>query len=207
MNLLIDQHTLFFILSFFKVLNVEDSSKDINIISNNALKKTDNTNEPKKEKTKETHRHNILDKIIIKKIYIEEFFINFCYNTHNLLLENNKNKEFLEILNLTNLQDLKILFRCYQNETIIFSDLFDELLIFWKDDIKNNQIINSFISSIACLKPFKNIMESFFDIFRLPYYYHLNNSSISDGAAKGFQLFFINLSSESIYFGGKVKLL
>lgn len=214
-NLLIDQHTLFFILSFFKVFKEKEANKNVIIPDNNATtRKTDNNInnlnnveiEMKKEKTKEIKSQNILEKIIIKKIIIEEFFINFCYNSHKLLLENNQNKEFLEILNLTNLKDLKILFRNYQNlNSIIFNDLFDELLVFWKDDIKNNQIINSFISSISCFKPFKNIMESFFDIFRLPYYYNMNNSNISEGAAKGFQLFFINLSSESIYLGEKVK--
>jgi hypothetical protein len=147
----------------------------------------------------------IVDKIIVKKIIIENFFINFCYNSHKLQLENNKNKEFLEILNLTNLSDLKILFRQFVSDnSIILSDIFTELLEYWREDIKNNQIINSFISSISVLKPFKNIAESFLDIFRLPYYYHINNAGISEGASKGFQVFFTNLSSEAIYLGEKV---
>ena len=203
-DILIDQHTLFFIFRFFKVFKIQDEvNKELNT-SNNNNKKNETLNETK-DVNNEKSGNALMNKIIIKKIFIEEFLVNFCYNTHKLVLQNNKNKEFLEILNLTDLKDLKVLFRQHISEnSIILSDIFDELLQYWKEDIKNNQIISSFISSISCLKPFKNIVESFFEIFRLPYYYHINNESISEGTTKGFILFFINISSESINIGEKV---
>ena len=197
-NILIDQHTLFFIFRFFKTFKPEEVRKD-KTAGNLSVKKNETVIETKKN-VKEILENPLLNKIIIKKILIEEFFINFCYNTHKLQLKNTK--DYLEILNITNLKDFKIFFKQHISQNrIILSDLFNELFQYWKDDINNNQIINSFISSISFLKPFNNVVESFFDIFRQPFYH----SSVNEGAAKGFRLFFINISSELIYLGEKVN--
>jgi vacuolar-type H+-ATPase catalytic subunit A/Vma1 len=207
MNVLIDQYSLFFALDFFKVFknNRRKESNQSAGENNNLLNNKTDVQEVNKIASNEKIDETTLHKVIIQKIIIEEFFVNFCYHSHKIELKNTKNKEFMDILNLMDLKDLKILFRqysCYNG--IILSDLFNELFSYWNEDIKNNQIINSFLSSISCVKPYKNIMESFFDLYTLPYIYHKNNLGINEGACRAFQRFFINLSTESIYLGEKV---
>lgn len=204
-NILIDQYSLFFILEFFKVFKNNQRKESNTQIENKNLLIKPEAQEGNKIVPNEKIDETTLHKVIIQKIIIEEFFVNFCYHSHKIEIKNSKNKEFMDVLNLMNLKDLKILFRNYVcNKGIILSDLFNELSLYWKKDIKNNQIINSFISSLTCVKPFKNIFESFFELYRLPYIYHVNNLDVSEGACKAFQQFFINLSTESIYLGEKV---
>ncbi len=111
--------------------------------------------------------------------------------------------EILEFLNLFSLKDMNLHFKKFEMCNILLEDLFNDLLVFWLDDIKNNQKSNIF-TSFGFIRPFSSIIDSFIDIFTLPFDFKEENADFSETVAKSFQHFIINLSTESISAGEKV---
>jgi hypothetical protein len=141
------------------------------------------------------------------KVSLMEFFINISYNSHKLSFNQIKNKNYLELLNISNIKDLKIVFNRYINQRSL--DLFvliQELLQFWKEDIKKHQLVTAVFSSISYLRPFNNMIVGILELVKQPYLAIKDHKNFKKGLAQGFANFFISLSSESIFLGEKVLI-
>lgn len=139
------------------------------------------------------------------KVSLMEFFVNISYNSHKLSFNQIKNKNYLELLNISNIKDFKIVFNKYVNpRSLDLFDLINHLINFWKEDIKNHQLVTAVFSSISYLRPFNNMLNGFLELVKQPYLAIKDHKNFKKGLAKGFANFFISLSSESIFLGEKV---
>jgi len=139
------------------------------------------------------------------KVSFMEFFINISYNSHKLSFNQIKNKNYLELLNISNIKDLKIVFNKYINQrSLDLFDLIHNLLQFWKEDIKNHQLVTAVFSSISYLRPFNNMLVGILELVKQPYLAIKDHKNFKKGLVQGFANFFISLSSESIFLGEKV---
>lgn len=219
-NILIDQYTLLLILEFFDYnIKKEDSelekldfsvknSIDIKSVKKlrdplSNINKLHNIKEHKKPNTQESNKI-----IFIRKVKIFEFFISFSYNSHELSLSNIHDKNYLEFLNFSNINDFRVILKQFDFvgcKTI--PDVSSILISFWKEDITKNQIISALLSSVSILRPFTTVMEGFIDIFKQPYIYYRTEKSIKDGFSKGLKNFFLGFTSQSLFLGEKVNIL
>ena len=63
-----------------------------------------------------------------------------------------------------------------------------------------------FISSISLIRPFKNIVGGFIQMFKQPYQNFIHDKSIEDGVISGVKKFVVNFTTESLILGEKVNI-
>ena len=108
----VDQNSLLFLLQVFKVnFNL---SKETNSIIDEELELENEINKRLFESKIEDSKVSGNVQISVIKVFMKQFFINISYNSHKLSL-NQINKNYLELLNFSNIKDLKIVFNEYSN--------------------------------------------------------------------------------------------
>jgi hypothetical protein len=212
-NILLDQFTLHFLLNFFKI-KVDNTIIESEEKGESEMKRTSEQHDISQINsqmllqspgpTKESYNEEKL-KFVSRRIIVHDFFINFCYNTQKLSLERIKRKEILEYMNISNINDLKLKLKHYdtRNKKPLL-DVVNDIYNYWKNDIMKTQIVNAYLSSISIIRPFKNIVGGFVEIFKQPYQNYKNDRSIQDGIAKGVKNFVVSFSTESLTVGEKV---
>lgn len=234
LNILVDQICLKFILRFFKIKfdtfnsggddsrmeNIESGLLNNTTISqinretlqsNENLSQTSQSHLPSQSIPISQHVSEIINKdskFFAKRLIVQEFFINFCYNSQNLKIENLKDKKIFDYLNFSNINDLKLAFKSYDhNDNKLLVNAIEEILEFWKKDILKGQIINAYLSSISLIRPFKNIVGGFLEIFKQPYNYYIHDRSIQEGLANGVKNFVVSFSTEALTVGERVRII
>lgn len=189
--------------SFLIIKNNNNNKKQINTRT-----KTDPLSELK-EPNKKQSKNNINNTkypnntIEFKRLNINRFCLNFSYFSQSFQISE-LTKQYLEILNLANITDLKIYFNQYYNgNTTEFSKQVSQLIQFYLTDIKNNQL-SMILTSFSFLQPFKKLVDSTLDLVRQPYYYYMAEKSITDGMTIGLKKFFIGITTQSVFLGEKV---
>lgn len=225
----LDQLSLKFILEFFKIklepekhANTIDQQSSplidtvsVSQIGENMIK-SQNLNQNNIDEFNTLLDHKITN-FYVRRIYIHEFFISFCYNSQKLSLQNLKEKNILEIINISSISDLQLIFKTFDYSNLedhshldakfekkLLLNAIKDIYSFWKEDILSNQIVNAYLSSISIIKPFKNIVVGFFEIFKQPYRFYKEDKSINDGIAIGVKNFVVSFSTESLTIGEKV---
>jgi hypothetical protein len=232
LNILVDQICLKFILRFFKFkFDTFNSSADETETENNEsgllhntsvsqinrdtlqfnenLSQSSKSHQPSQSIPLTQHVSEIIhkdNKFFAKRLIVQEFFINFCYNSHNLKIENLKDKKIFDYLNFSNINDLKLGFKSYNfNDNKMLVQAFEEIFEFWKKDILKGQIVNAYLSSISFIRPFKNIVVGFLEIFKQPYNSYIQDRSIQEGLANGVKNFVVSFSTEALTVGERVR--
>jgi hypothetical protein len=142
----------------------------------------------------------------IRKFKIDEFFINFCYNSHELVLSKIKKSNFMELINISNIKDLRIFLKSYEfsgYKTI--HEILEIILTYWRNDISGQLISPHTLTSISTIRPLVNMFNGFMDIFKQPWEYYKTDKSIKDGLTIGVRNFVLNFTTESLFLGEKVK--
>jgi hypothetical protein len=216
-NFLLDQYTLIFLLDFFSVkLNsniVSEKSRSNDSINSRESLRLSLSPESKQEKFSQDNKklqspkNSSVKLIFVRKVKINEFFINLSYNSHSIDMKKLKNKNYLELLNLSNITDFRIILKSIDFlgcKTI--NDTLDMIFNFWKDDITKNQIFSAILQSISVIRPFTTVFEGFLDIFKQPLIYYRTEKSFNKGFKKGLKNFLISFTSQSLFLGEKVKI-
>lgn len=194
-----------------EVNNEKDSNKN-NEYSNNYKnpneKKINDDNSFEEISSKDSwNDKGISDSLIyVNEISINLFTINLHYNSHKLSYKNFSNRDWLELITgLADVKDLSLKFKKYtKNTQTPLSDLINELITFWKDDILNNQITDSVLRGFSITRPFFKLYEGIKDLITQPYISYKKNEGFKKGFKKGVKSFFISFSSQGLFFGEKV---
>jgi hypothetical protein len=210
LNIHIDQFTLKFFIQFFKIrfnnffLEKEDEATPSN--TNNM----DNTMLSHIGDRKLTERSEIVSlkmNYLIKRIIIQEFSININYNSQKLPIDNLKEKDILQLVDFSNINDLKLVFK---NNDIRGpkkpSQIFQELYSNWKEDILKSQIVKAYLGSISIIRPFKNVVGGFIELFKQPYESYKHDTSFEEGLVNGVKKFVVTFTTESLMLGEKVYI-
>lgn len=188
LNILISQLSLEFILSYFKYINDNLNNNIKNSNNLNVIEDEDNNKEPLE--------------IISKRVTISKFLIKLSYKSQSFEI-NNLTKHYIELLNLTNISDMRIVFNSfshYRDEDLI--KIIPTIINFYLSDIKENQL-PSLIKSLSFLKPLINILTSFSKIIIEPINFYKADKSLKDGLSFGLKKFITGLSIETIFIGEK----
>jgi hypothetical protein len=142
-------------------------------------------------------------KFNVKRFIIPEFFINICYNPSKIQDSSRTNS----LSKLSSVQDLCLIFKSFnfkgkKNLEESLKEIFD----FWKKDILTEQIIQAYLSSLTLVRPFKNIVGGFIEIFKQPYQFLQDDRSVFEGFTHGVKTCLIIFSTETLIFGEKVIL-
>lgn len=141
--------------------------------------------------------------IICRKINISKFTVNFSYYSQSVKISN-LTKKYIEILNLVNLQDLKVEFNTYVSyERIELMKAIIKLINYYVSDIKNNQL-SSLVLSLTFAQPFFKFSKGLIDLIRQPYIHYKTDKSIKDGVILGLRNFVAGFTTQSVYLGEKV---
>jgi len=149
-------------------------------------------------------------KTFLKNAKISEFFILFSYNAHSISFSKLTNKEYLELLNFSNISELKIDFKRYDHKGFLpIEDFPKNLTNFWINDLKKEKtkILSSVINSVGFLKPFTTMMSGFFNMLILPYKNYIQDKSLTNGLFGEFKNFVLKFTSQSLFLGEKVKIV
>lgn len=149
-------------------------------------------------------------KTFLKNTKISEFFILFSYNAHSISLSKLSNKEYLELLNFSNISELKIDFKRYEcNNFLPIEDFPNNIINFWINDLKKEKtkVFSSVLNSVGFIKPFSTMMSGFFNMISLPYKNYLKDKSLTNGLFGEFKNFILNFTSQSLFLGEKVNFL
>lgn len=194
LNILIDQKTLLFLLKF--VMQPMKKEKEENMID--TFEVVDMENEMKEvEDVKE-------DIVTYLKIEVKKFSINFSYNSNELDLHKLKNKDYLQLLNFTNITDLIIKFKQYKSKyPTELSKEINNMISFYTDDIVKNQILSATLHSVAVFRPFTSLVDGFIDIFKQPYIYY-KKGNLRKGFRVGFKSCFSKLTIQTLFLGEKI---
>jgi hypothetical protein len=224
LNIHIDQLSLKFLLRFFKIKidsikressvseEMITSDKNANLNDNHSHNHSVTISQINAEHIHTMNHHDkedpmskVVFKLFSRRFIVQEFSINFCYNAQKLTFENLKEKELLECLNISSINDLKLEFTTFDfKERKFLLDVIKESFDFWKDDILKRQIVNAYLGSISLIRPFKNIVGGFVDIFKQPYNNYIEDRSIKEGISKGMKNFIVSFSTETLIMGEKV---
>ena len=179
-----------------KINNNENNKKDENSIEINS-----------KDSWCDEDIKNYTDSLIfVNDININLFTINFHYNSHKLSYKDISNKDWLEIItSITDIKELNLKFKKFKkNIQTPLSDVINELIIFWKDDILNNQITDSVLRGFTITRPFYKLYDGIKDLIAQPYISYKRNEGIKKGLKKGVKSFFFSFSSQGLFFGEKI---
>ena len=147
------------------------------------------------------------DSLLIQEILINSFTINIHYNSHKISFAKMYEKlDWLELLtSLSDIKEFNLKFKKF-NKSIPtpMSDVINELINFWKDDILSNQVANSALRGISFTRPFFKLYDGIKDLVRQPYLSYKENRGIKRGIKKGMKNFFVSFSSQGILFGEKI---
>lgn len=147
-------------------------------------------------------------KSFLKNAKISEFFILFSYNAHSISLSKLTNKEYLELLNFSNISDLKIDFKRYDfNGYLPIEEFPKNILNVWIKDLmkEKTKILSNVINSVGFIKPFTTMMSGFYNVLILPYKNYIQDRSLTNGLFGEFKNFVLKLTSQSLFLSEKVK--
>jgi len=230
LNIFIDQLTIKFLFNFFKFgFNKNSSSSQLQEKSTNLENKQETIKEtasffnnsvslinpnPDLSNIKEELEQNLsthtnltknIEKLYTRRFIIQEFFINFSYNSQKLKFDKVAEKEIMDKLKIPSMSELKIVFGPIdiRNKNTL-TEAIKFTFNFWTEDIFKRQFINAYLGSIPYIRPFRNVIKGFFELFSIPYNYYLEDKPIRDGFVKGMKNFILKLSTESLLFGDNV---
>ena len=191
LNILIDQKTLLFLLKF-----MTQQKKEENLIDTFEVLDKDID-----AKESENAKNDIMTTL---KLEIKKFYINFSYNSNELDLRKLKNKDYLQLLNITNITDLVIKFKQYKSKSPTeLSNEINNVVSFYTDDIVKNQILSATLHSVAFFRPFTALAEGVIDIFKQPYIYY-RKGNLRKGLRVGFKSCFSKLTIQTLFLGEKI---
>ncbi len=147
-------------------------------------------------------------KIFLKNAKISEFFLLFSYNAHSISLSKLTNKEYLELLNFSNISDLKIDFKKYDYNGFLPIEEFPKSIInLWIKDLmkEKTKFLSNIINSVGFLKPFTTMMSGFLNMIVLPYKNYIQDKSLTNGLFGELKNFMLKLTSQSLFLGEKVN--
>ena len=217
LDILVDQLPLTFIIKFILSRNYDKNKEnkdkendDINNDKNN--KDAKNEDDIEKINSKDSWEDEDLENdkdllIFINDISINSFMINFHYNSHKISYKKLiSNREWIELLNgLGDIKDLNFKFKKYtKNIQTPLTDVIDELISLWKDDILQNQLADSILRGLTITRPFYKLYDGIKDLVVQPYLSYKKNEGIKKGFKKGMKSFFVSFSSQGLLFGEKI---
>jgi hypothetical protein len=202
----LDQITLKFLLCFFSLnKRMLDLDNDTTVQTTTNIDNTiiSNVNDYKLSETDFLQLSNNRYSYFIRRLIITDFQISLSYNPQYLDID--KHKEVMEKLNVGQLQDLKLILKPFdfkgRKRTIeLIHDVYD----YWKKDILESQIIKAYLSSISYIRPFKNIIGGFLELFIQPYKQCSGNNSVEDGIVEGVRRFVVVFTTETLQLGEQV---
>jgi hypothetical protein len=210
-NIHLDQMTLKFVLEFLNLdkrltqpLNedTDNTNQNANPADNTMIS---NIHELKQSDNDILHLSNNKFFYFIRRLIITDFTISLTYNPHYLDLSNIKDKEILEKLNMGQLQDLKLIFKPYdfkgRKKT---SELIYDIYNYWKKDILESQIIRAYLSSVSYIRPFKNVVGAFLELFIQPYKHYSRENNVEQGIVEGVRRFIVVFTTETLQLGEQV---
>jgi hypothetical protein len=216
-NILVDQYSIFLLMDFFNInLNGEKTKIEKEVKKRSPEVKTykhisdplSDTQDNKKKAFMVVNKPLDCEKkkmIYIRKLKIDEFFINFCYNSHELVLSKIKQTNFIELINISNIKDLKVYLKSYEFSGFkTLQEILEIIVSYWKNDIQNQLISPTTLTAISSIRPIVNIFSGFIDIFKQPWEYYKTEKSVKDGLTVGVRNFFLNFTTESLFLGEKV---
>ena len=147
------------------------------------------------------------DSLLIEDIFINSFRINFHYNSHKISFSKMYEKiDWIEILtSLSDIKEFDLKFKKFNKSVPTpMSDIINELINFWKDDILSNQVANSALRGLSFTRPFFKLYDGIKDLVKQPYISYMENRGIKRGIKKGMKNFLVSFSSQGILFGEKI---
>ena len=217
LDILVDQLPLTFIIKFILSRNYdknkENKDKENDEINNDKNNKdAKNEDDIEKINSKDSWEDEDLENdkdllIFINDISINSFMINFHYNSHKISYKKLiSNREWIELLNgLGDIKDLNFKFKKYtKNIQTPLTDVIDELISLWKDDILQNQLADSILRGLTITRPFYKLYDGIKDLVVQPYLSYKKNEGIKKGFKKGMKSFFVSFSSQGLLFGEKI---
>jgi hypothetical protein len=202
-NIHLDQITLKFLLNFFS-LSKRLADDEITVQTNVDNTVISNINDYKLSDIDFLHLSNHKYSYFIRRLIITDFQISLSYNPQYLDIDTIKHKEVMEKLNVGQLEDLKLILKPFdfkgRKKTV---ELIQDVYNYWKKDILESQIIKAYLSSIYYIRPFKNILGGFLELFIQPYKYYSNNN-IEDGIVEGVRRFVVVFTTETLQLGEQV---
>ena len=228
LDIFVDQLPLNFIIKFLLSQNFDNESNKENENDSNKTEEENNNkdlNNKNKEKNKDKNDEdlgeiNLKDSwneedleiineslIYVNYLYINPFSINFHYNSHKIDFRKFiSNRDWLELAtSLPDVKDLNLKFKSFiKNIQTPLSDVINDLITFWKDDILNNQITDSVLRGFTITRPFFKLYDGIKDLIKQPYMAYKKNESIKKGIKRGMKSFFVSFSSQGLLFGEKI---
>ena len=116
-----------------------------------------------------------------------------------------KEKDILQLVDFGNINDLKLVFKYNDiRGPKKPSEVFQELYSNWKEDILKSQIVKAYLGSISIIRPFKNVVGGFIELFKQPYESYKHDTSFEEGLVNGVKKFVVTFTTESLMLGEKV---
>lgn len=144
----------------------------------------------------------------MKSAKLSEFFLRFSYNAHSVSLTKLTNKEYLELLNFSNICDLKIDFKRYDYQGLLpISEFPKNILNYWINDItkEKTKILSTILNSVGVLKPFTTMLYGLIEVVKLPIKNYFEDKNLTDGLFRGMKNFVLGVTTQSLFLGEKVK--
>jgi hypothetical protein len=145
--------------------------------------------------------------IYVNDISINSFEINAHYHSHKISYKKLfADEDLFQLLNvLMDVKDLNLKFKNYRKSTQTkLSDIINEIITYWKNDILQNQITDSILRGITITRPFYKLYDGIRDLIIQPYISYTKNEGIKKGIKKGMKNFFVSVSSQGLFFGEKI---
>ena len=208
------------------------NNEDIMNISNNEEVKSDSNNEfidPGISSFNQLKNDGLLktilnpDKLYIKTLIINNFFIVFTYNCNKVnnsvedefetnIKENENNNDnksyklkFIECMKGISLNEFMINFKKYdnheENKLIKIKDIFTELFDFYYNEIIGYKSLNNYLKALPVVSKVCSIFDGFYNIWDKTVNHEKNNNTMKEGFVIGTQELVVNTTCSILSIG------
>jgi hypothetical protein len=131
----------------------------------------------------------------------------FSYNSKKLNLFDLTSGKLIELLNIININDLKINVRGYNlQQKLPIDHAFKHLIKFYIDDLVQNQKVN-IVKAIGPIRSLVNVSGAIYGLFRKPYKAYMSDKGLIRGFGEGAYEFYSVIKDESGFITSKVRYL
>ena len=214
------------------------NNEDIMNISNNEENKSNSNNEFIDQEislVNPLQNENLLktilnpDKLYIKSLIINNFFISFTYNTNklnnnteeeietNVNAKDNENSndkrinrlKFIEYLKNISLNEFLINFKKYdnheENKLIQIKDIFTELVDFYYNDIIGYKSLNNYVKALPVINKVCYVFDGFYNLWDKTVNHEKNHNTMKEGFVIGTQDLVVNTTCTILSIGESIS--
>lgn len=208
----LDQFTLKFLLDFFYYNQIdiaslsntkndyhEDNQDDI-------ILETQTVSQINPIQYKQMPRLNkSINRYSFSKLIINSFFINFNYFPRKFNFYSTDEAANYELFNLVTIENMNIALKEVKILSSLTLDKAGAYLVeYWKNDIKDNQILRSLLKAIPIMRNFNNVFSGFVSMANIPLSSFEKDIPIEESLVDGVRCFVASTSSELLKFGESV---